>query len=143
MNKKQIWHAGDDERCVRLGGETYTQCMYLDRWTKHKIGNKKSKIAINRNGRRRARPERRCKQRIRPMTRAWSRTGELNVATWNVRSLPLTGCRRAGHAEILLQKWKVLDCNVTGLQETRKPGRAEFTAAGYRVFCSGEDGSSG
>ena len=77
------------------------------------------------------------------MARARSRTGELNVATWNVHSLSLTGHRGAGHAEVLLQKCKVLGCDVIGLQETRRPGRAEFGAAGYRVFCSGVDGSTG
>ena len=44
---------------------------------------------------------------------------------------------------MLLQKCKVLDCDVIGLQETRRPGRTEFAAAGYRVFCSGVDGSTG
>ena len=77
------------------------------------------------------------------MARARSRTEELNVATWNVRSLSLTGRRGAGHAEVLLQKRKVLGCDVIGLQETRRPGRTEFAAAGHRVFCSGVDGSSG
>ena len=43
---------------------------------------------------------------------------------------------------MLLQKCKVLDCDVKELQETRRLGRTEFAAAGYRVFCSGEDGSS-
>ncbi|CAM9359226.1 unnamed protein product [Ascophyllum nodosum] len=28
-------------------------------------------------------------------------------------------------------------------QETRRPGRNEIAAAGYRVFCSGVDGSTG
>ena len=77
------------------------------------------------------------------MSRARSRTGELNVATWNVRSLSLTGRRGAGHVEVLLQKCKVLDCDVIRLQETRRPGRAEFAATGYRVFCSRVDGDSG
>ena len=77
------------------------------------------------------------------MARARSRTGELNVATWNVRSLSLTGRRGAGHAEVLLQKCKVLGCDVIGLQETRRPGRIEFPAAGYRVFCTGVDGNTG
>ena len=77
------------------------------------------------------------------MARGRSRTGELNVATWNVRSLSLTGRRGAGHAEVLfLQKYKVLGCDIIGLQETRRPGRTEFAAAGYRVFCSGVDGNS-
>ena len=46
--KQQIRYAGDDERCGRrrvglpnpLGGETHKQSMYLDIWTKDKIGNK-------------------------------------------------------------------------------------------------------
>ena len=42
-----------------------------------------------------------------------------------------------------MQKYKVLGCDVIGLRETRKSGRTEFAAAGYRVFCSGVDGSSG
>ena len=149
VSKQQIWHAGGDERCGRrragllnpLGGETRTKGIYLDRWTKHEIGNKERQIA--RKGRRRARPERRRKQKMRYVTRTRSRTGELNVATWNVRSLPLTGRRGVGHAEVLLQKCKVLGCDVIGLQGTRRPGRTEFAAAGYRVFCSGEDGRSG
>ena len=77
------------------------------------------------------------------VARARSRTGELNVATWNVCSLSLTGRRGASYAEVLLQKCKVLGCDVIGLQETRRPGRTEFAATGYRVFCSGVDGSSG
>ena len=77
------------------------------------------------------------------LARARSRNGELNVATWEFRSLSLAGRRGAGHAEVLLQKCKVLGCDVIGLQEMRRPGRTEFVAAGYRVFCSGIDGSSG
>ena len=77
------------------------------------------------------------------MARARSRTEELNIATWNVRSLSLTGRRGAGHAEVLLQECKVLGCDVTGLQEVRRPERTEFATAGYCVFCSGVDGSSG
>ena len=37
----------------------------------------------------------------------------------------------------------MLGCDVIGLQETRRSERTEFAAVGYRVFCSGEDGSSG
>ena len=55
----------------------------------------------------------------------------------------LTRRRGAGHAEVLLQKCKVLGCDVIGLQETRRPGRTEFATAGYRVFCSGVDGRTG
>ena len=124
------------------GGETHKQGMYLDRWTKQKISNIKNRSA--RKGRRRARPERRRNAKAsQNVARARFRTGELNVATCNVRSLSLTGRRGAGHAEGLLQKYEVLGCDVIGLQETQRPGRTEFAAAGYRVFCSGVDGSSG
>ena len=77
------------------------------------------------------------------MTRAWPRTRELNAAAWNVRSLSLDGRRGVGHAEVPLQKCKVLGCDVIGLQETRRPGRTEFAAAGSRMSYSREDGSSG
>ena len=37
----------------------------------------------------------------------------------------------------------MLGSNVIGLQETRRPGRTEFAAAGYRVFYIEVDGSTG
>ena len=150
VSKQQIRYAGDDERCGRrrvellipLGGEIHKQGMHLDRWTKQKISNKKKRLA--RKGRRRARPERRRNAKTsQNVARARSRTEELNVVTWNVHSLSLTGRHGAGHAEVLLQKCEVLGCDVIGLQEARRPGRTEFAAAGYRVICSGLDGSSG
>ena len=97
-----------------LSGKTHKQGMYLDRWTKQKIINRKKRLA--RKGRRRTRPERRRNAKTsQNMARARSRTGELNIATWNVRSLSLTGRRGAGHVEVLLQKCKVLGCDVIGL----------------------------
>ena len=75
--------------------------LNLDRWTKHKSGNKKKRPA--RKGRRKARPERRRKLKIRQnVTRARSRAGELNVAAGHVCSLSLTRRRGAGYAEVLL-----------------------------------------
>ena len=150
MSKHQNRYAGGDDRCGRrrvgllnpLDGETHKQGMYLDIWAKQKISNIRKRLA--RKGRRRARPERRRNAKTsQNLARARSRTGELNVATWNVLSLSLTGRRGAGHAEVLLQKCQVLGCDVIGLQETRRPGRTGFAAAGYRVFCSGVDKSSG
>ena len=150
MSKQQIRYAEGDERCGRrrvgllnpLSGETHKQGMHLDRWAKQKISNRKKRLA--RKGRRKARPEgRRNAKTSQNVARARSRTGELNIATWNVRPLSLTGRRGAGHAEVVLQKCKVLGCDVIGLQETRRPGRTEFATAGYRVFCSGVDGSTG
>ena len=150
MSKQQIRYAGGDERCGKrrvgllnpLGGEIHKQGMYMHKWTKQKISNRKKILA--RKGRIRARPEmRRNAKTSQNVARARSRTGELNVATWNVRSFSLTGRRGAGHAEVLLKKYKVLGCDIIGLHETRRPGRTEFAAAGYRVFCSGVDGNSG
>ena len=150
VSKQQIRYAGGDERCGRrrvgllnpLSGETHKQGMYLDSWTKQKISSRKNRLAGK--GRRRARPERRRNAKTsQNVARARSRTEELNVATWNVRPLSFTGRRGAGHAEVLLQKCKVLDCDVIGPQETRRPGQTEFAAAGYRVLCSGVDGSTG
>ena len=144
VSKQQIRYARGDESCGRrrvgllnpLSGETHKQGMYLDRWTKQKLSNRKKRLAGK--GRRSARPERwRNAKTSQNVARARSRTGELNVATWNVCSLSLTGRRGAGHAEVLLQKCKVLDCDVIGLQETRRPGQTEFAAAGYRVFVAG------
>ena len=150
MSKQQIRYAGGGERCGRrrvgllnpLSCETHKQGMYLDRWTKQKTSNRKKRLA--RKGGRRARPERRrIAKTSQNVARARSRTGELNVATWNVRSLSLTGRHGAGHPEVLLQKCKVLGCDLIGLQETRRPGRTELAAAGYRVFYSRVDGSTG
>ena len=150
MSKQQIRYAGGNERRSRrrvgllnpLSGEAHKQGMYLDRWTKQKISNRKKRFA--RKGRRRTRPERRRNAKTsQNVARARSRTGELNIATWNVHSLSLMGRRGAGHGEVLLQKCKVLGCDVVGLQETRRPGRTEPATAGYRVFCSGVDGSTG
>ena len=53
------------------------------------------------------------------------------------------GTPGTSHAEVLLQKYKVLGCDVIGLKKTRRPGQTEFAAAGHHVFCSGEDASSG
>ena len=126
VSKQQIRYAGGDERGGRrrvgllnpLSGETHKQGMYMDRWTKQKISNRKKMLA--RKGRRRTRPEKRRRnaKTSQNVAGARSRTGELNIANWNVRSLSLTGRRGAGHVEVLLQKCKVLDCDVIGLQET-------------------------
>ena len=116
-------------------------CTWID-GPNQKSVTEENKLA--KKGRRRARPERRRNAKTsQNVARARSRTGELNVATWNVRSLSLTGRGGAGHAEVLLQKCELLGCDVIGLQETRRPGRTEFATAGYRVFCSGVDGSTG
>ena len=124
-----------------MARHTSKACTWIDGPNKKSATEKKGLAG---KGRRRARPERRRNAKTsQNVARARFCTGELNVATWNVHSLSLTGRRGAGHAEVLLQKCKVLGCDVIGLQETRRPGRTDFAAAGYRVFCSGVDGSIG
>ena len=143
MTKQQVRYAGGYERCSRrrvgllnpLSGETHNKGMYLGRWIKQKSVTRNKRLA--RKGWRRARPQRwHNVKTTQNVARARSPTEELNVATWNVRSLSLTGRRGAGHAEVLLQKCKVLGLDVIELQETRRPRRTEFATTGYRVFCA-------
>ena len=101
---------------------------------KRKIGTEKK---LARQIRRRNRTRRRVKQRERRArldeAKARSRNSELQVATHNVRTLSLTGKHGADHAEVVLRKCQAVGCDVIGLQETRRPGRTEFSAAEYRV----------
>ena len=141
MSKQQIRYAGGDERCGRrrvgllnpLGGETHKQGMYLDRWTTQKIRDRKKILA--RKSRRRVRPERRRNAKTsQNVARARSRTGELNVATWNVRSLPLTGRRGAGHAECFCRNVK---CSaVTSWDYRRREDRGGLNLPRQDTACS-------
>ena len=47
------------------------------------------------------------------------------------------------NAECVLAKARQLGCDFIGLQETRRSGKAEFSAAGYRVFCSVQEETEG
>ena len=60
------------------------------------------------------------------------------VPTYNVRTLAVKGNNGYGRAECVLAKVRQLGCNLIGLQETRRSGKTEFSAAGYRVLCSGK-----
>ena len=65
------------------------------------------------------------------------------VATYNVRTLAVKGRNGYGHSECVLAKARQLGCDFIGLQETRRAGKTEFSAAGYRVFCSGQEEMKG
>ena len=65
------------------------------------------------------------------------------VATYNVRTLAVKGKNGYGHPECVLAKAPQLGCDFIGLQETRRSGKTEFSAAGYRVFCSGQEETEG
>ena len=43
----------------------------------------------------------------------------------------------------VLAKARQLGCDFIGLQETRRSGKTELSAAGYRVFCSGQEETEG
>ena len=62
------------------------------------------------------------------------------TTTYNVRTLAVKERNGYGHAECVLAKARQLGCDFVGLQETRRAGKTEFSAAGYRVFCSGQKG---
>ena len=65
------------------------------------------------------------------------------VTTYNVRTLAVKGKNGYGHAECVLANVRQLGCYFIGLKETMRSGKTEFSAAGYRVFCSGEEETEG
>ena len=79
---------------------------------------------------RRNRPRRRVEQKERRArleeAKARSRNSELQVATYNVRTLSLTGKHGAGHAEVVLRKCQTVGCDVIGLHRRRRD-RAELS----------------
>ena len=63
----------------------------------------------------------------------------VRVATYNVRTLAVKGANGYGRDFSVLYEAARLDISVVGLQETRRAGRTEFAAAGFRVFCCGSE----
>ena len=66
-----------------------------------------------------------------------------DVRTLTVKGLTVKGKNGYGHAECVLAKAQQLGCDVIGLQETRRSGKTESSAAEYRVFCSGQEETEG
>ena len=65
------------------------------------------------------------------------------IATYNMRTLAVKGKNEYGHAECMLAKARQLGYDFNDLQETRRSGKTEFSAAEYRVFCSGQEETEG
>ena len=65
------------------------------------------------------------------------------VATSNVHTLFVNGKDGHGHAECVLAKVRQLGCDFIGLQETRRSGKTELPAAGYRIVCSPQEETEG
>ena len=51
----------------------------------------------------------------------------------------MKGANGWGRAYSVLHEAARLNISVVGLQETRRAGRTDFTAAGFRVFCCGSE----
>ena len=99
----------------------------------------KEKIRKKRRKRRRGRTERRLARFAAREARARQKEALGVVATYNVRTLAVKGRYGYGHAECVLAKVRQLSCDFVGVQETKRAGKTEFSTAGYRVFCSGQE----
>ena len=99
------------------------------------------KIRRKRQKRRRGRTTRRLAKFAAREARARQKAALVTVATYNnnMRTLAVKGRNGYGHAECVLAKARQLGCDSVGLQETRRPRKTEFSAAGCRVFCSGQE----
>ena len=63
----------------------------------------------------------------------------VRVATYDVRTLAVKEANGYGRDYSVLYKAARLDISVVRLQGTRRAGRKEFVAAGFRVFCCGSE----
>ena len=125
------WHLGKN-RVERRETEKVKYSV----WEKRRVEGRKS------NGREKRRQTRirRAAQKTRTDARARSRAGEFVVGTYSVRTLAFKGTNGIGHAEVILKTCEDAGCDITGVQGVRRNGQSAYSAAGYVVFCSGEDG---
>ena len=61
-----------------------------------------------------------------------------DVRTLTVKGLTVKGKNGYGHAECVLAKARQLGCDFIGLQETRRSGKTEFSAAGHQSSALGK-----
>ena len=73
------------------------------------------------------------------MARTRKKDRLVRVATYNVRTLAVKRANGYGQDFSVLYEAARLDISVVGLQETKRAGRTEFEAAGFRVFCCGSE----
>ena len=103
-----------------------------------KVTERRKRLARKR--RRRGRAERRLLRQSKLRNRARARGREITVATHNVRTMAVDGTHGVGRALDVLSVYDRLECDVIGLQETRRSGHSAFSQAGYLVYCSSECG---
>ena len=99
----------------------------------------KQKQKRGRKKRRRGRAKRRRARKEAHVARTRQKGRLVRAATYNVRTLAVKGANGYGRDFSVLYEAARLDISVVGLQETRRPGRTEFAAAGFRVFCCGSE----
>ena len=95
---------------------------------------------LTRKRRRRGRAERRLLRQRERRNRARARGREIIVATHNVRTMAVDGTHGVGRALDVLSVYNRLECDVIGLQVTRRGGHSAFSQAGYLMYYSGECG---
>ena len=105
----------------------------------HQLTVFKERHARGRWRKRRGRAARRLAKRAARAARKRQQGQLLRVATWNVRTLAVNGANGYGRACSVLHEAARQDVSVVGMQETRRAGRTEFAAAGFRVFCCGTE----
>ena len=88
-----------------------------------------------RKKKRRGRAKRRRARKAAHVARTRQKGRLVRVATYNVRTLAVKGANGYGRDFSVLYEAARLDISVVGLQDTRRAGRTEFAAAGFRVFC--------
>ena len=76
--------------------------------------------------RRGKRAERKSARKKHKATRARSRLAELTFGTFNVRTAAVNGVNSIGHIDTLLRTCAVEDCDVIGLQETKRGELPKF-----------------
>ena len=93
-----------------------------------------------RKKRRKGRAKRRRARKAAHVARTRQKGRLVRVATYNVRTLAVKGANGYGRDFSVLYEAARLDISVVvGLQETRRAGRTEFAAAGFRVFSCGSE----
>ena len=94
--------------------------------------------AFARKKRRGEQAEKKSARKKHKPTRARSRLEELTFGTFNVRTAAVDGVNGIGLIDTLLKTCVAKSCDVIGLKDTKRHGTSEISAAGYRIFFSGD-----
>ena len=103
----------------------------------------KRKKVFARKKRRRRRTRRRAARRQASNDRGRVCRRELVIVTHIVRTMAVDGKHGVGRAAEVLDVYQEMDCDIIGLQETRRSGQSALLQAGYVFYCGGESGGDG